>query len=92
MAMAGAIRAVLEAGAPPQIVVRVREELLVLCQEYVRRNRCGRTEDARRRKLGCFGLLVERSGGICGHHRNDPISREVNEIVQIARRDRPEYV
>src|SRR5580692_11531965 len=33
-AMAGATRAVLEAGAPPMMVVRLREELLVLCQEY----------------------------------------------------------
>jgi hypothetical protein len=80
MAMAGAIRAALEAGAPPQIVVRVREELLVLSQEYVRRNLCGRTEDARRRKLGCFGLLVERSGAICRHHRNDPIVVLANSI------------
>jgi hypothetical protein len=33
-AMAGATRAVLEAGAPPKMVVRLREELLVLCQGY----------------------------------------------------------
>jgi hypothetical protein len=33
-AMAGARRAVLEAGAPPKMVVRLREELLVLCQGY----------------------------------------------------------
>jgi hypothetical protein len=32
--MAGAIRVVLEAGAPGKMVVRLREELLVLCQEY----------------------------------------------------------
>jgi hypothetical protein len=34
-AMAGATRAVLEAGAPAQMVVRLREELPVLCQGYV---------------------------------------------------------
>jgi Tetracyclin repressor-like, C-terminal domain len=33
-AMAGATRAVLEAGAPAKMVVRLREELLVLCQGY----------------------------------------------------------
>ena len=33
-AMAGATRAVLEAGAPARMVVRLREELLVLCQGY----------------------------------------------------------
>ena len=33
-AMAGATRAVLEAGAPPKMVVRLHEELLVLCQGY----------------------------------------------------------
>jgi AcrR family transcriptional regulator len=33
-AMAGATRAVLEAGAPAKLVVRLREELLVLCQGY----------------------------------------------------------
>jgi hypothetical protein len=33
-AMAGATRAVLEAGAPVKMVVRLREELLVLCQGY----------------------------------------------------------
>jgi AcrR family transcriptional regulator len=33
-AMAGTTRAVLEAGAPAKMVVRLREELLVLCQEY----------------------------------------------------------
>jgi hypothetical protein len=33
-AMAGATRAGLEAGAPPKMVVRLHEELLVLCQEY----------------------------------------------------------
>jgi hypothetical protein len=33
-AMAGAIRAVLEAGAPAKMVVRLRQELLVLCQKY----------------------------------------------------------
>lgn len=33
-AMAGAIRAVLEAGAPAKMVVRLRGELLVLCQGY----------------------------------------------------------
>jgi hypothetical protein len=33
-AMAGPTRAVLEAGAPAKMVVRLREELLVLCQEY----------------------------------------------------------
>ncbi len=33
-AMAGAIRAVLEAGAAPKMVAQLREELLVLCQEY----------------------------------------------------------
>lgn len=33
-AMAGTIRAVLEAGAPPKMVVRLREELQVLCQAY----------------------------------------------------------
>lgn len=33
-AMAGATRAVLEAGAPAKMVVRLREQLLVLCQEY----------------------------------------------------------
>jgi hypothetical protein len=33
-AMAGATRAVLEAGAPATMVVRLREELLVLCQGY----------------------------------------------------------
>jgi AcrR family transcriptional regulator len=32
--MAGATRAVLEAGAPPKMVARLREELLVLCQAY----------------------------------------------------------
>ena len=32
--MAGATRAVLEAGAPAKMVVRLREELLVLCQGY----------------------------------------------------------
>ena len=30
--MAGATRAVLEAGAPPKMVVRLHKELLVLCQ------------------------------------------------------------
>jgi len=33
-AMAGAIRAVLEAGAPPKMVARLREELQSLCQSY----------------------------------------------------------
>jgi AcrR family transcriptional regulator len=33
-AMAGATRAVLEVGAPAKMVVRLREELLVLCQGY----------------------------------------------------------
>jgi hypothetical protein len=33
-AMAGATRAVLEAGAPPKMVVRLHKELLVLCQRY----------------------------------------------------------
>jgi hypothetical protein len=33
-AMAGATRAVLEAGAPAKMVVRLWEELVVLCQEY----------------------------------------------------------
>lgn len=33
-AMAGATRAVLEAGAPPKLVLRLREELPVLCQAY----------------------------------------------------------
>jgi AcrR family transcriptional regulator len=33
-AMAGATRAVLEAGAPAKMVLRLREELLVLCQGY----------------------------------------------------------
>ena len=33
-AIAGATRAVLEAGAPEKMVVRLREELLVLCQRY----------------------------------------------------------
>jgi AcrR family transcriptional regulator len=33
-AMAGATRAVLEAGAPAKMVIRLREELLVLCQGY----------------------------------------------------------
>jgi hypothetical protein len=33
-AMAGATRAVLEAGAPAKMVLRLREELLVLHQEY----------------------------------------------------------
>ena len=33
-AMAGATRAVLEAGAPAKMVVRLREELLELCQGY----------------------------------------------------------
>jgi Tetracyclin repressor-like, C-terminal domain len=33
-AMTGATRAVLEAGAPAKMVVRLREELLVLCQAY----------------------------------------------------------
>jgi len=33
-AMSGATRAVLEAGAPAKMVVRLREELLVLCQGY----------------------------------------------------------
>ena len=32
--MAGATRAVLEAGAPTKMVVRLREELLMLCQGY----------------------------------------------------------
>lgn len=33
-AMAGATRAVLEAGAPPKMVARLREELQLLCQAY----------------------------------------------------------
>jgi hypothetical protein len=33
-AMAGAIRAVLETGAPAKTLVRLRDELPVLCQEY----------------------------------------------------------
>jgi hypothetical protein len=33
-AMTGATRAVLEAGAPTTMVVRLLEELLVVCQEY----------------------------------------------------------
>jgi hypothetical protein len=33
-AMAGATRAVLEAGAPPKMVIRLHNELLVLCQGY----------------------------------------------------------
>lgn len=33
-AMAGTTRAVLEAGAPPKMVARLREELQVLCQAY----------------------------------------------------------
>jgi AcrR family transcriptional regulator len=37
-AMAGATRAVLEAGAPAKMVVRLREELLVLCQGYAARS------------------------------------------------------
>jgi AcrR family transcriptional regulator len=37
-AMAGATRAVLEAGAPANMVVRLRAELLVLCQAYAARS------------------------------------------------------
>jgi AcrR family transcriptional regulator len=37
-AMAGATRAVLEAGAPAKMVVRLREELLVLCRGYAARS------------------------------------------------------
>jgi hypothetical protein len=33
-AMAGSTRAVLEAGAPAKMVVRLREELLVLCRGH----------------------------------------------------------
>jgi AcrR family transcriptional regulator len=33
-AMAGATRAVLEAGAPPKMVTQLRKELLMLCQAY----------------------------------------------------------
>ena len=33
-ALAGATRAMLEARAPKRLVVRLREELLVLCQGY----------------------------------------------------------
>jgi hypothetical protein len=40
---------------------------------------------------GCSGSAVVRAGAICRHHRNDPIVGKVDEIVQIARRDRPEY-
>lgn len=37
-AMAGATRAVLEAGAPAKMVARLREELLLLCQGYAARS------------------------------------------------------
>jgi hypothetical protein len=35
-AMAGTTRAVLEAGAPAKMVVRLREELLGVCQGYAK--------------------------------------------------------
>jgi len=37
-AMAGATRAVLEAGRPAKMVVQFREELLVLCSGYVEKS------------------------------------------------------
>jgi AcrR family transcriptional regulator len=40
-AMAGATRAVLEVGAPAKMVVRLREELLVLCQAYAAKSAHG---------------------------------------------------
>ena len=71
-------------------MVRLREEVLVLSQEY-----CGEV-CAIELKMpiagsGCSGSTVARAGAICRHHRNDPIVGKEDEIVQIARRDRPEY-
>jgi hypothetical protein len=37
-AMAGSVRVALEAGASPKMVVRLREELLMLCQAYAARS------------------------------------------------------
>jgi short chain dehydrogenase len=41
--------------------------------------------------LLCFDSMVERGGRTYHHHRNDPIVRAVDQVVQIAGRDGPEY-
>jgi len=41
--------------------------------------------------LRCFGPVAERGGGICCYRRDDPIVRAIDQIVQIARGDGPEY-
>jgi hypothetical protein len=41
--------------------------------------------------LCCFGSMGKRAGGICCHSRDDPIVRTIDQIVQIAGRDGPEY-
>ena len=43
------------------------------------------------RLLRCFASIGDRGGGICCHRRDDPIVRAVDQIVQIAGRDGPEY-
>src|SRR5229473_2552009 len=35
--------------------------------------------------------LRERGGGMCCHRRDDPVVCAVDQIVQVARRDGPEY-
>jgi hypothetical protein len=38
-----------------------------------------------------FDSMGKRDGGICCHRRDDPIVRAIDQSVQIAGRDRPEY-
>ena len=64
-------------------VVRLREEVLVLPGGI-----CGQVCAVELKMpiagSGCSGSTVARAGAICRHDRNDPIVREVDEIVQIA--------
>src|SRR6266478_5012396 len=71
-------------------VVRLPEEVLVVSREYAAKS----VQSKRKMPIagsGCSGSTVARAGAICRHHRNDPIVGKVDEIVKIARRDRPEY-
>ena len=47
--------------------------------------------DHREPQLRCFGSMGERGSGVCRHGRDDPIVRAIDQIMQIAARDGPEY-
>jgi hypothetical protein len=53
----------------------------------MRRSLCGRTCLS---PESIAGSTVARAGAICRHDRNDRMVRRVDEIAQIARRDRPD--